>query len=162
MFLRKVNSGEVTQQVTGQLLQFSTVWCPSVSRAFTKTLHCSHFFIWGNGSLGRLSDLLQGQQFPTLLQPQERKLTTYHNSQVKATYFQNRAIMKHTDAYKINVAYKLCSSGNELAVLNPKSRVIMFALLERERERERSVAASTYAGVVWRSYLGAAMRWASR
>lgn len=70
--------------------------------------------------------------------------------------------MKHTDAYKINVAYKLCSSGNELAVLNPKSRVIMFALLERERERERSVAASTYAGVVWRSYLGAAMRWASR
>lgn len=40
--------------------------------------------------------------------------------------------MKHADAYKINVAYKLCSSGNELAVLNPKSRIIMFTLLERD------------------------------
>lgn len=66
--------------------------------------------------------------------------------------------MKHTDAYKINVAYKLCSSGNELAVLNPKSRIIMFTLLEREI----SMAASIYAGVVWRSYLGAVTRWALR
>lgn len=77
-----------------------------------------------------------------------RKLTTYQNSQVKATGFQIRAVTKHSNVRKSRVTHKLCSSGN-VSCTKPKSKIITFTLSEGGLCLPPVTQASS-GGVVWK------------